>query len=161
MELLSGPRCSWGWLIWEVMTETGHRGWTPESNGKEFWLIPLDEAPGIPGWLKSDQRAYAAYKQASAIMKNSTLSDNQKADQLRVLQRTYGEELLTTVIRYVPVYDDQTGSFLSFDSYMRRFASQEGYSTTAAPIEQDPVGAGMSLFFNPSVENIQRMLGLP
>lgn len=161
MEIRSGPRCSWGWLIWEVMTETGHRGWTPESNGEEFWLIPLDEAPDLPGWLKSDRRAYDAYQQASAIMQDRRLSDNQKADKLRILQRTFGEELLTTVIRYVPVYDDQTGSFLSFDSYMRRFASQEGYSTTRAPIEQDPVGAGMSLFFNPSIDNIQRMLGLP
>lgn len=161
MKILSGPKCSWGWLIWEVETDTGYRGWTPESDGKEFWLIPLDKPGALPDYLKKDRKAYEAYQKASSILQDARLSDLEKRKQIKVLQRSVGEELFTTIIRYVPVYDSDSGQFYSFDSYMRQFASEQGHSTSSAPIETDPVGAGLSIFFNPSVENIQKMLGLP
>jgi hypothetical protein len=161
MKLVNGPKCSWGWLIWEVETDTGYRGWTPESDGKEFWLVPVDAPPSLPTALKNDPKAYDAYKKASSILQNPKLSDSQKREQIKVLQSSVGEEVFATIIRYVPVYDSDSGRFYSFDSYMRRFASEQGHSTNRAPIEIDPVGAGLSIFFNPSVQNIQKMLGLP
>jgi hypothetical protein len=161
MEILSGPKCSWGWLLWKVKTETGRQGWTPESDGDEFWLIPLDKAPALPSWIKGDKQAYDAYKQARQVIQDRYMTDTQKAEKIRILQRNFGEEVITTVIRYVPVYDTETSGFISFDSYMRRLASQEGHSTSSAPIEQDPVGAGLSIFFDSSVDNIMAQLGLP
>ncbi len=41
LKVISGPVCSWGWLMWMVETDYGLTGWTPESNGKSFWLIPM------------------------------------------------------------------------------------------------------------------------
>ncbi len=40
LKVISGPVCSWGWLLWMVETDYGLTGWTPESDGKNFWLIP-------------------------------------------------------------------------------------------------------------------------
>jgi hypothetical protein len=161
MRLLNGPKCSWGWLIWEVQTDSGYRGWTPESDGEEFWLVPVDAPASLPIALKNDPKAYGVYTKASSILQDPKLSDAQKREQIRILQSSVGEELFATVIRYVPVYDSESGKFYSFDSYMRLFASEQGHSTNQAPIEIDPVGAGLSIFFNPSVDNIQKMLGLP
>lgn len=41
LKVISGPVCSWGWLMWLVETDYGLTGWTPESDGKSFWLIPM------------------------------------------------------------------------------------------------------------------------
>jgi hypothetical protein len=161
MQILEGPKCSWGWLIWKVKTETGYTGWTPESDGKEFWLIPIDSAQVLPTALKNDPKINLVYQQASKIFQDRTLSETDRREKIRVLQNKYGEELVATVIRYVPVYDFETGKILSFDTYMRTFVSQSGHSTYNAPIETDPIGAGLSVFFNPSSSNIKKMLGLP
>lgn len=40
LKVISGPVCSWGWLMWMVETDYGLTGWTPESDGTSFWLIP-------------------------------------------------------------------------------------------------------------------------
>ncbi len=40
LKVVSGPVCSWGWLMWMVETDYGLTGWTPESDGSTFWLIP-------------------------------------------------------------------------------------------------------------------------
>ncbi len=41
MKVIGGPACVWGWLLWLVQME-GYdlEGWTPESDGKSFWLVP-------------------------------------------------------------------------------------------------------------------------
>lgn len=40
MQIIDGPMCSYGWLVWKVRTDDGIVGYTPESNGKAWWLIP-------------------------------------------------------------------------------------------------------------------------
>ncbi|HFD87567.1 MAG TPA: hypothetical protein ENJ35_07820 [Gammaproteobacteria bacterium] len=41
LKIIGGPECNYGYLLWKVRVEkTGTVGWTPESNGREFWLIP-------------------------------------------------------------------------------------------------------------------------
>lgn len=64
MRILNGPKCSWGWLIWEVQTDSGPRGWTPESDREEFWLIPMDEPPALPIAIKNNRTAYEAYQKS-------------------------------------------------------------------------------------------------
>jgi serine/threonine protein kinase len=39
--IIDGPVCNYGWTLWEVMTTGQETGWTPETDGEEFWLLPL------------------------------------------------------------------------------------------------------------------------
>jgi hypothetical protein len=40
LEIVNGPWCSQGWLVWFVRTADGAEGFTPEGNGNEYWLLP-------------------------------------------------------------------------------------------------------------------------
>lgn len=42
--VIDGPECNYGWLLWKVKTSSGIEGWTPETDGKRFFLEPF------PGW---------------------------------------------------------------------------------------------------------------
>jgi len=48
MQIIEGPFCSWGWLVWKVRTDNGVEGYTPESNGKQRWLIPDESRKNFP-----------------------------------------------------------------------------------------------------------------
>lgn len=39
--VIGGPECSYGWLLWQVRTSSGLKGWTPETDGKRFFLNPV------------------------------------------------------------------------------------------------------------------------
>jgi serine/threonine protein kinase len=41
VRIVGGPVCNFGWILWEVETSRQETGWTPESDGEEFWLLPL------------------------------------------------------------------------------------------------------------------------
>jgi len=41
VEIIGGPKCNYGWILWKVFTTDDKTGWTPESDGDEFWLIPI------------------------------------------------------------------------------------------------------------------------
>ena len=41
MDIVGGPWCSNGWLVWLVETANGVRGYTPEGNGETYWLLPV------------------------------------------------------------------------------------------------------------------------
>ena len=41
VEIIDGPKCNYGWILWKVMTTDDKTGWTPESDGEEFWLLPI------------------------------------------------------------------------------------------------------------------------
>jgi hypothetical protein len=40
LEIIGGPVCDWGLLVWMVRTRDGVVGFTPEGDGNEYWLIP-------------------------------------------------------------------------------------------------------------------------
>lgn len=40
LEILEGPFCSYGWIVWFVQTEEGLEGYTPEGSGEKYWLLP-------------------------------------------------------------------------------------------------------------------------
>ena len=161
MLILDGPVCNYGWILWKVKTDSGLVGWTPETkDGKEFWLVPVDSPGDVASEFEDDPDKQTAYQQASQIMADTRLSDSDKREKMRVLQNTYGEEVVAWVMRYVPVYSTDDNKFHSFDSYMQDFSEQYGSSQSGSPIEQDPVGAGLKIFFDPSEETITEMLGL-
>ena len=41
-EIIDGPVCNWKWILWKInRVSDGLIGWVPESNGTEFWLVPV------------------------------------------------------------------------------------------------------------------------
>jgi len=40
LDIVGGPFCSRGWIVWQVKTSSGVIGFTPEGNGYEYWLLP-------------------------------------------------------------------------------------------------------------------------
>jgi len=40
LEIVNGPYCSRGWIVWMVKTGDGFVGFTPEGDGNEYWLLP-------------------------------------------------------------------------------------------------------------------------
>lgn len=114
----------------------------------------------LPSWIEGNPSAYDTYTRAEKIMSNPDYSLRQKEEKMQVLQRTVGEELLTTIMRYVPVYDERTGTYVSFDDYMRGLARDFPSSDPRAPISCDPVGAAMRIFLDPSSETVAAMTGV-
>lgn len=47
--ILDGPECNFGWLLWEVKTLQGLTGWTPETNGTDFWITPFENFSACNG----------------------------------------------------------------------------------------------------------------
>lgn len=40
LDVVNGPWCSRGWIVWQVRLADGQVGFTPEGNGNEYWLFP-------------------------------------------------------------------------------------------------------------------------
>jgi hypothetical protein len=85
------------------------------------------------------------------------LTSEQRQERVAQMQSSWGAELLATAVRFVPVYDDRSGSWQSFDSWSRQ---QVGGSGSDAPFAQDPVGSTVRMLFDPSAQNISRQLGI-
>ena len=41
LEIMNGPYCSHGWILWFVKMADGTVGYTPEGDGNEYWLVPM------------------------------------------------------------------------------------------------------------------------
>lgn len=53
VQIIDGPVCNYGWILWKVRTTRDEDGWTPESDGDEFWLLPLTTRQLCTGALPS------------------------------------------------------------------------------------------------------------
>lgn len=157
--IIDGPVCNYDWILWKVRTDTGHTGWTPESPGDEFWLTPIEAESSAVAPIRDDPTTFEVYEKVNATLQDPYLSESEKRSQIRVYQRTYGEELVATVMRYMPVYQEN-GTFTSFDTWSRGFVDESGGQPRNTPLESDPVGSTMSIFFDPSTKNITEQLGL-
>jgi hypothetical protein len=40
LDIVAGPYCSGGWIVWQIRMPSGTVGYTPEGNGNEYWLLP-------------------------------------------------------------------------------------------------------------------------
>jgi hypothetical protein len=45
IKIIGGPVCNYGWLVWQVETQYGLQGWTPETDGENYWFIPVSPIP--------------------------------------------------------------------------------------------------------------------
>lgn len=159
LRIIGGPVCNYGWILWQVKTDTGYVGWTPESSGGDFWLTPIESESDMLAQIQNNPRAYEAYEKVSATLKDKNLSESQKRDNIRVYQDTYGKELVATVIRYIPIYQGN-GKFQTFDTWSNNLSNSYGSSSGNTPFESDPVGSTLNIFFDSSLENITEQLGL-
>lgn len=41
LDIIGGPWCSQGWIVWMVRTADGFVGYTPEGDGNSYWLMPV------------------------------------------------------------------------------------------------------------------------
>ena len=112
-----------------------------------------------PAFVEGDENLRSAYGRARAILTDTDGTDETRRQQLRVLQDEVGQETLTLVLRYVPIVDLETKSVQTFDSYMRDMAGSYG-GDADSPMDRDPVGATMRIFFDPSPETISAMTGM-
>ena len=122
--------------------------------------FPEGISMGYPYGIRGDPLAYDAYEQARAIMSNRFLTDEQKREQLRVVQRDVGQEALAKALRHIPVYDGKRKRFYTFNGYIDDLMGSEEPASSDAPIERDPLGAALRIFFDPSPETIREMMGL-
>ena len=40
LEIVNGPYCNSGWIVWFVRMADGTVGYTPEGDGNNYWLLP-------------------------------------------------------------------------------------------------------------------------
>jgi serine/threonine protein kinase len=51
--IIGGPECNHNYLLWEVQTTRDEVGWTPETDGVDFWILPLTTRQICDGALPS------------------------------------------------------------------------------------------------------------
>jgi hypothetical protein len=83
MWIVGGPECSYGWILWEVATDSGLRGWTPESDGLDFWLELVLQEP---------------YTQ---LGDSQTLCGDPQSGELALFSPGWGEVRSDTLVRFV------------------------------------------------------------
>ena len=152
-----------GFAIWAFSS-----AWEPLENSGDFVssIVSSSASPPIRSGLGGESQAgpeavqlRSVYDDAAAVLGSRSLSRQQKQDRVRVIQQNYGQGVLTAVIRHVPVYDEASGQMVTFDTYMRNMAGEYSYNS-GAPMDLDPVGAALRIFFDPSTETVQSMTGI-
>lgn len=82
VEIIKGPKCNYGWVLWKVavVNQRGLAGWTPEGDGKEFFIEPGWETsvcPGVRGSrLKIGDTAIVTYFPDSKNLLYTALGEN-------------------------------------------------------------------------------------
>ena len=93
VEIIDGPVCNFGWILWKVTTMDRQEGWTPESNGEEFWIEPGNSwkpcKNALPSKLYVD--SYAKSYPSSASLLEQPETDSKAVGQIKS-----GDELLIT-----------------------------------------------------------------
>jgi len=100
---------------------------------------------------------YEIAKKIESVQNNSSYSEYEKKEKIKIIQRNVGEELFASAMRLVPVINPEKKEIKSFDKYARDMVKD---SPGSSPFEEDPVGATLKIFFDPSSKNIEEMLNL-
>lgn len=112
-----------------------------------------------PAFISRDPELRAAYNQARGMFTDVNETEESRREKARVMQQSLGEEKMTLLLRYMPIVDLQSGKVESFDGYMRDMASSYD-SGSGSPMDLDPVGAAMTMFFDPSADTVAAMTGI-
>jgi hypothetical protein len=162
IDILEGPECVTdsdgnAYVFWKIRDrEAEIEGWAAEGEPGNYFIDYSDPPRQIYG---QPERA-AAYEAALAIMLDIDSSIAEKRTALRLVHAEYGEEILLSVLAYVPVYDDDTRWYPDFETFMLSEISVYGKWAVDSPYAQDPMHASLSIFFDPSEANVAEQLGL-
>ena len=136
--------------------------------GAAFWYLEYGQepagftdvgGPAPPEFIASNSELNNSYERARAILTNPEETEDSRRSKLRVMQGEVGPDMMSLLLKHVPVVDLESGEVSTFDDYMRGTISSYGHST-GSPMDVDPVGAGMRILFDPSPENIGQMSGI-
>ena len=96
----------------------------------------------------ADLDRLAVYDKASEVLQDGSLSYSDRRNRLRLVRRSFGDDLFFAVIQDVPVYDAGTGQTVTFTGYMADLAGTF-VGHPQAPITFDPTGAATQIYFSP------------
>lgn len=150
------------WAQW-VLLDGGSRFPRQDANcvARIFELRPFDASFEIryeEVTAKPDERSTVI--EVFQISQDPTLTETQKVSRMRVRQEQLGVDLATTALRYLPIYDPSTHEVHTLDTVMRNM-TKDLDPQGDTPLSRDPLGATVRLLWNPSLENISAMTGLP
>ena len=112
-----------------------------------------------PAFIARDPELSAAYNQARELFTDVNETEASRREKARVMRQNLGEEKMTLLLRYMPIVDLDSGNVQSFGDYMRDMASSYD-SGSGSPMDKDPVGAAMTMFFDPSADTVAAMTGI-
>lgn len=95
-----------------------------------------------------------------AIARDAHLPVAQKRERLRVMQDSMGARAFAAAVRSLPVYDPEGQRLVTLHTMLRTM-SREIDPDSHAPINDDPIGASVSIVMNPRMDNITKQVGLP
>ena len=130
-----------------------------ESKWEQAREVAKAVAVPQPVFVSRDPELRETYERTRKIFTDADETEDSRREKIRVLQQEVGQEKMTLLLRYVPIVDLEDGTVGTFDDYMRDEASSYN-SEAGSPLEQDPVGAGMRILFDPSADTIAQMTGI-
>ena len=110
-----------------------------------------------PAFTDSERRA--VYDKAAEVLQDGSLSYSERRNRLRLVRRSFGDDLFFAAVQEVPVYDAATGRTVTFADYMSDLAGTL-VGHPQAPITFDPVGAATQIYFSPTEDTVRRMTGI-
>lgn len=146
----------------EAMLATGAAEYPASGSNPspELLILPEGVSLGIPSQVQRDPRLLGTYEETRAVMVDREISAQERQQALTVLQANAGEEVLAQTLRMMPVYCQEDGRFYTFGAYIQKSIAEQGLAEEGSPMERDPVGASMRIFFDPSPETIREMMGV-
>lgn len=82
--ILGGPKCAENWLLWEVSIVRGLRGWTPEGNGTDYWVLPFPAWQACqgarPSVFQAGDRAYVAFSRGNNAVREQPDKQSNRLD---------------------------------------------------------------------------------
>jgi len=164
VQVLDGPAQAGGYTWWYVRAPSGNTGWCVGAVDNIQTLVPLAAQPQSAIGGRSPQVTNAHIEQAQAIQRDvasGLINETQAEQQLNRLVSEIGADGLAWITRRVPIYDGQTGRWISFGQYADNMVDDAGVDPDTR-FAQDPVGTTADLMFGnyESVDEIIEWLGL-
>ena len=128
-----------------------------ENQDKKQVTLKSNQSPKEEKKYYLNKSKYEIAKEIESIQKNPIYTQSGKKEKIRIIQKNVGEELFASIMRLVPVIDPEKKKIKPFDKYAKEMVKD---SPGSSPFKEDPVGATIKIFFDPSQKNIKEMLNL-
>lgn len=130
------------------LPEKGYAWVNATAPSNSMTLIPAYLATDI-GYNKVTSPKNYEYE-IRAIAANKNMSYTEKKKKLEVYEQNLGEQVFTTIVRNVPVYNSDEKKFETFDSFARGFVKESGCNPNS-DFGKDPVGTTVKIFMDDNI----------